>query len=133
VSRRRRHQPPPVCPYCEEAAALIDSVAIYRTRSYGLVWACLPCDAWVGVHKGGTLPKGRLADKALRDMKIRAHGAFDPLWQGGAMARSEAYAWLADHLGVDRRDCHIGMFDVDQCQRVVMVCDWWRERGAAVA
>lgn len=129
MSRRKR--PPPVCPYCGATAKLIDSIAIYRTRSFGMVWACLPCDAWVGCHGTGSTPKGRLANKALRDAKIRAHAAFDPIWKGGEMARGDAYGWLADHMGVDKRDCHIGMFDEDQCQRVVMVCDWWRDRSLA--
>ena len=132
MSRKRKYQPPPVCPYCNEAAELAPSTAVYGAgRDFGLLWLCQPCGAWVGCHKGGTLPQGRLANKALRDAKIRAHAAFDPLWKGGEMPRGDAYGWLADHMGLDRRDCHIGMFDVDQCSRVVMICDWWRERASA--
>lgn len=125
-------RPAPTCPYCNATAVLIDSIEIYRTQSFGMVWACLPCDAWVGCHKRSkNKPKGRLANRALRDAKIRAHAAFDPIWKSGMMKRGSAYGWLADQLGVDGKDCHIGMFDEDQCQRVVMVCDWWRERAAA--
>lgn len=127
MSRKRRYQPPPICPYCHRAADLVSSAEIYGGRDFGPVWCCKPCDAWVGCHKGGTKPKGRLADKALRDAKIRAHAAFDPIWKSGEMARGDAYGWLAEHMGVDKRDCHIGMFDLDQCSRVVMVCDWWRD------
>ena len=129
----KKNRPPPTCPYCGAAAVLIDSIEIYRTRSYGMVWACQPCDAWVGCHGSGRTPKGRLANKALRDAKIRAHAAFDPIWKHGLMRRGAAYAWLADHLGIDRKGCHIGMFDEDLCQRVVMICDWWRDGRRAAA
>ncbi len=132
MSRRRKHQPAPICPYCDKPSQLVPSTEVYgQGRDFGGIWLCRPCDAWVGCHKGSFRPKGRLADRALRDAKIRAHAAFDPLWKSGEMARGDAYGWLADHMGLERRDCHIGMFDVDQCSRVVMICDWWRDRRAA--
>lgn len=132
MSRRRRYQPAPVCPYCHKAAQQAPSTAVYGAgRDYGPVWLCRPCEAWVGCHKGTPRPLGRLANKALREAKVRAHAAFDPLWKAGTMDRSAAYAWLADQLGIDRKDCHIGMFDLDQCSRVVMIADWWRDRCAA--
>lgn len=53
---------------------------------------------------------------------MRAHTAFDRLWKGGG-DRSAAYAWLAGALGISKNECHIGMFDVDMCKRVVRVCD----------
>ena len=28
------------------------------------------------------------------------------------MKRGQAYGWLAEQLGIDKSDCHIGMFDV---------------------
>ncbi len=132
MSRRHKHRPAPVCPYCQKPAEQAPSAAVYGAgRDFGAVWVCRPCGAWVGCHKGTARPKGRLADHALRQAKIRAHAAFDPLWKSGEMARGDAYGWLADHMGLDRKECHIGMFDVDQCSRVVMVCDWWRDRRKA--
>ena len=128
MSRLPKHQHAPRCPYCGKDAALLDASAIYGAGiDAGLLWACRPCEAWVGCHKGTTRPKGGLAKKALRAARIRAHGAFDPIYRTGLMDRSEAYAWLADHVGVDRRDCHIGMFDERQCELVVIVSDWWRD------
>lgn len=35
------------------------------------------------------------------------------------MRRSEAYAWLAGQLGIHLFDCHIGMFDIKTCKKVV--------------
>lgn len=131
----RRHPPPPVCPYCEKVAKLVPTDFVHGTHmAYGEQWVCRPCDASVGCHKGTTRPKGSLANKALRQARIRAHGALDPLWKpGGGMERREAYAWLAEHMGVDGKHCHIGMFDIDQCSRVVMICDWWRDGRRAAA
>lgn len=123
--------PAPVCPYCTMPSAfLADSAPIYG-RDYGPLWACVSCAAWVGCHPGSCRPLGRIANGELRSAKSRAHASFDPLWKHGTMSRSEAYAWLAEQLGIDREDCHIGLFDVEQCARTVMVADWWRERDAA--
>jgi len=118
-----------LCPYCGELAKFVDSVEIYG-RSYGMVYLCGPCDAWVGVHEGTDIPLGRLANKALREAKKRAHAAFDPLWNGKmrrdgcskTKARKAGYQWLARQLGIRASECHIGMFDEEMCDRVVEAC-----------
>jgi len=120
------------CPYCGGDAELVDSAEVYDGRSYGPIYLCRPCQAWVGVHKAGPLkwePLGRLADAELRQWKRRAHDAFDVLWKAKmatgyskGIARRLGYRWLADTLGIEEHRCHIGMFDVDQCRRVVEVC-----------
>jgi hypothetical protein len=121
---------PVTCPYCGAEAVLVDSEEVYG-RSYGLIYLCRPCRAWVGVHKGTEMPLGRLANKELREWKIAAHAAFDPLWQAKmrrdncskGQARKAAYTWLAEKLGIPLRKCHIGMFDIDLCKRTVEVCE----------
>lgn len=110
------------CPYCHEEAEFIDSVHVYKIRSYGMIYACRPCHAWVGVHKGTRIPLGRLANKELRQAKMAAHAAFDPLWRNAGKDRGQAYGWLSQMLGIDRKECHIGMFDVEMCNLVVEVC-----------
>jgi hypothetical protein len=115
----------PVCPYCGEFSKLVDGSVIYPHRPDLFAkkfYQCAPCDAYVGCHDGTTKPLGRLANAALRAAKKRAHAAFDPIWKSGQKKRGSAYAWLADRLGIDKQDCHIGMFDVDQCRRVVEIC-----------
>lgn len=132
----------PTCPYCNLPSVLTDSSVIYG-RSYGPIYLCGPCKAYVGCHKGTTEPLGRLADAELREWKKRAHSAFDPIWQGAVAlaiaanggpkrglkhkARSGAYARLAAALSIPFADCHIGMFDVDKCKAVVQVCSAWTE------
>jgi len=61
-----------------------------------------------------------LANQDLRKAKGHAHRAFDPLWKLCFMSRKEAYKWLAETLGINGADCHIGMFDVDVCGEVVL-------------
>lgn len=117
------------CPYCKGKPQYVDSIEIYGT-SYGMIYLCRPCRAWVGVHKGTDKPLGRLANKNLRVMKIQAHGAFDNLWRHSRfsnrrkkMTRTKAYAWLSDRLGIPPKYTHIGMFSEKTCQQVIDACN----------
>jgi len=114
----------PPCPYCGCPTEMRDSACVYG-RSYGDVLICTQypgCDAFVGMHRDGSGPKGALADRTTREARKRAHAAFDPLWRSGRTGRNAAYRWLADKLGMAVADAHIGMFDADTCARVVEVC-----------
>lgn len=116
----------PICPYCGKTAELVSSTYIYNGQDYGLVWCCPDypkCDSFVGVHKHNNEPLGRMANRDLRTWKKRAHAAFDPLWQVGDNSRSKMYAWLAEQMGIEPDKCHIGLFNIGQCQHVVMICD----------
>lgn len=118
----------PECPYCGKASKLASSKEVYGGRDYGPIYLCkcVPGWAYVGCHKGTEHAKGRLADAELRRAKIAAHGAFDPIWKNKAhgVSRSQAYKALAAALEIEPKHCHIGMFDVEQCQRVVEVCGY---------
>jgi hypothetical protein len=108
------------CPYCGGEVVCKDSSIIYGT-SYGKVWICSnwpKCDAYVGCQKGTEKPLGRLANPELRYWKKQAHDKFDRLWKGGVMNRSRAYTWLSRTLNIPLDECHIGMFDIDQCKAV---------------
>ena len=123
---------PVICAYCHRAAKLVAGRAIYPHRpdlAAKPFYKCSPCQAWVGCHpkpqrgRGGMgdgyVPLGRLANAELRKAKMAAHAAFDPLWKSGAMTRQQAYKWLAEGLGINAANCHIGMFDLCGCQAVV--------------
>jgi len=112
----------PICPYCGKPAVFLPSSAeLYNGKDYGPVWICRQCQAWVGCHNPGDVPLGRLANAELRKAKMQAHAAFDPLWKSGEMKRSHAYRWLGNALGICAP--HIGEMDVDECHRVVEVCN----------
>lgn len=114
------------CPYCGERAEFVDSAEVYHGQSYGLIYLCRPCDAYVGCHEygDGDVPKGRLANAELRRWKIAAHNAFDPLWKYGPFKRrrNDAYAWLTEKMGLPKEETHTGMFDVAQCKQVIQIC-----------
>lgn len=120
------------CPYCGKAAERVTGAVIYPHRPdlFGKkFWRCAPCGAHVGCHGTSATPLGRLANAELRRAKMAAHAAFDPLWKSRRMNRSQAYAWLADALGVSPANCHIGMFDVDGCNAVVAAVNAnWRSQ-----
>lgn len=108
------------CPYCQKPAEFLScSAEIYHGRDFGPVYVCRPCDARVGCHKGTAKPLGRLANAELRRWKERAHNALDSLWKHGGVSRREAYKLLSEWLEIDKNDCHIGMFDIPMCKRVV--------------
>lgn len=114
------------CPYCDKPANLVTGAAIYPHRKdlhKQYFWFCQPCNAYVGTHKNSKAfaPLGRLANAELRAAKIEAHNAFDPLWKSREMSRRDAYQWLAKRLCMSVKKCHIGMFDVDMCNKVVEV------------
>lgn len=119
----------PKCPYCETAATLTSGREVYphrcalRLRKF---WVCRPCDAWVGCHARTSAPLGTLASRKLRRARMRAHLAFDPIWQAAdrpAQARTIAYAWLAKRLGVEPAVCHIGQMDIETCHKVIEACE----------
>jgi len=123
------------CPYCQGEVLLASSTEVYGGRDYGPIYLCRPCWAYVGCHPGTTKPLGRLANAELREWKKRAHAAFDPIWRERfarknaidptykkGMARGGRYKCLAELMGITRQECHIGMFDISQCQQVVELC-----------
>lgn len=129
---------PIICPYCTLPASLVGGDAIYPHRPdlYAKqFYFCAKDGAWVGCHPGTTDPLGRLANAELRQAKMAAHAAFDPIWQARyeakhandpkykkGMARGGRYKKLAELLGIPQQECHIGMFDVERCQRTVELC-----------
>jgi len=122
-----------ICPYCNGKTEYIDSSYIYG-KSYGMIYICKACDAYVGVHKGTDKALGRLANKQLRELKKQAHSYFDQIaktslinkiykkWIPNISNRNKAYKWLAIQLNISEEFCHIGMMNDEQCSKVVDAC-----------
>lgn len=50
---------------------------------------------------------------------MEAHRVFDTLWHGDKRKRTLAYVWLRQVMGLSEGECHIALFDIEQCQQVV--------------
>ena len=99
------------CDYCGRQAEYVDSKVVYG-KSYGMMYLCRNCMAYVGVHKGTDKPLGRLANAELRYWKKRAHAVFDPLWQRGR---------FRGHRNAEQTN--IWMFDVAQCRKAIHIIE----------
>lgn len=115
------------CPYCGSQAELVDGSKVYGAgfRNRFKLYLCPGwprCDSYVGTHPGGKIPLGRMANVELRHWKKEAHFVFDQLWSGGRMPRYKAYFKLSQYLGKSRSLTHIGMFDIEDCKKVVAFC-----------
>lgn len=123
-----------VCPYCGSKTELVDSSIIYG-KSYGMIYICKSCKAYVGVHNGTNNALGRLANKELREARKEAHFYFDQISKTGLINqiwreyipnlsnRNKAYLWLSIQMNIDKEICHIGMFDIEQCRFVQQICE----------
>jgi len=111
-----------ICPYCEEEAPLTHTREIYGV-DFGWAYRCEPCDAYVGCHPKSKKPLGTLANSELRMCRMKAHEAFDPIWLYKSLQRQRAYDWLAKELGIEPKQCHIGMFNIAQCILATEVCE----------
>ena len=112
------------CPYCGSVAILREDSYVYGKYAKGnMVYVCSRyphCDAYVNVQPGTTLPKGTLANKALRKKRIKAHQIFDKIWKCGILSKQDAYRWMSDKLCLDMRQTHIGLFNDYLCDQVIL-------------
>lgn len=92
------------------------------------MYRCARCDATVGMHPFTNIPLGTLADKALRDTRRACKAPFETLWTQHHMTRDQAYAALAQHLGIPVGECHFGWFTREQCEQAAA---WAKATGSA--
>ena len=79
----------------------------------------------MGTYSDNITALGRLANKQLRQAKMRGHKAFDPLWKGKPKyfsSRPKAYKWLSKKMGIDIDKTHFGMFTEEQCGEATSLC-----------
>jgi len=114
------------CPYCGKVAVMVTGKRLYPDREdlYRRKFLrCEPCDAHVGIDPITKYPLGFLADARTRRARMKAHKAFDPIWEKTPFTRTQAYRWLAEKLDMTADECHIARFDVETCKKVVEICE----------
>lgn len=104
------------CRYCSSEICCVgfgQNGYPYR-GNYGYVWLCLKCGARVGTHKGTKKPLGYPGDTQTQELRKKAHSLFDPIWRNKEMKRKEAYARMAEYLGIPEEKAHISQLELDQ-------------------
>jgi hypothetical protein len=111
------------CPYCGKDASLVHASVMYRNKSQRWLWycGCVPGGAIVGCHDVSTVPLGTLANQELRQLRILVHRHLDTLWQSNKLTRNDTYRILAKKLKLKHKNCHIAMFNIDQCNNAIHV------------
>lgn len=128
--------PPRECDQCCSVNIKLTTNDRVYGRIYGQwphVYFCEDCGAAVGCHPGTYIPLGRMADRQTRQLRARAHEAFDPLWRSGLMSRSTAYRWLAGELSIEHSACHISWLSKDQLHFVIKRAKEYYEEREHVA
>lgn len=95
-----------------------------HSPKYGPFFGCIrypECDGTHGCHADGK-PLGIPANKATKEARMRAHAMFDQLWLNRGWSRQGAYAWMREAMGMTKGEAHIGRFDIEQCERLILLC-----------
>ena len=112
---------PPNCPYCGKPAELVDSKAVYGV-SYGNLWLCRACDAYVSAKTGTDEPTGRLAKRDLRQLRKMAKSMIDEFARGARLSRAELRDWIAARAGVPGHHGYLSWLSEEQVGRVIWAC-----------
>lgn len=102
-ARREGPAQPPLCPTCSQPAKL-------SMGRWGIKAEC--CGLWSWKLKP-------LVDRETHASRIHAHDAFDRLWKGGGISRSECYRRLRILMGLTTAECHIAQMTAAQCRQVL--------------
>ena len=86
---------PKICRYCGGKIIKSKTHVLYG-KGNETIYLCTMCNAYVGCYPGTDKPMG---------------------W-----TRSAAYRWLAKSLQVSEENAHIGMMEMDDCERVIRLC-----------
>lgn len=82
-----------------------------------MCWWCEDCDARVGCHNNSKNPLGTMANKELREWRMKAHAVIDPLWKSNQMPRKQLYKKLRGMF--NGKEIHIGTSDIATCKEVI--------------
>lgn len=120
---------PKICNLCGGEVELIPNKLIYgKSYGSGLCYHCKSCGAYVGTHK--VRPNealGILADKPMREMKMKCHFLFDKRWEGRKhYTRNLCYQRLAQKMGIPHEECHFGWFNMEQLQQAYEILENWK-------
>lgn len=106
------------CPYCDKLCLWCDNSEIYG-KNIGKshkIWLCKDCNAYVHCHNNTMIPMGELANKELRDLRIKSHKIIDSYWKNKYLDRGEVYTQLKEYFG---KQIHIGESNKYICNTII--------------
>lgn len=117
------------CCICNTEGVVVSGKDIYEHRPdlwSKKIWRCPNHpDCYVGSHEKSGEALGVMADKNLRELKMKAHSIFDPWWKSRRVNRYRCYSRLANEMGIDINDCHFGHFKEEQLKKAIeLIQDW---------
>lgn len=129
---------PTICNLCGGTVEFVKNSKIYgKSYGSGFCYHCINCGAYVGTHKPNpTEALGLLANEEMRIWKMWCHNIFDKLWKPHyrfneetkrakmvfpKMKRGQAYSLLAKEMGIPKKECHFGYFNVKQLKRAYAI------------
>ena len=125
----KRHNYIAKCCLCDKEGIPITGKDLYPHRADLWSLNMFRCpdhpDCYVGTHKSSGEALGVMANKKLRDLKMRAHGLFDPFWKSKLVNRYRLYSKLAREMSIDIQDCHFGYFKQEQLEKAINIISEW--------
>lgn len=112
---------PEICRYCGGSVVLTDPAEIYENGLGNKIYLCRSCNAYVRAASD-LQPLGTLANAALRMKRREAHRVFDAWRQARGLTRRQAYRKLAVMLHLPLSRAHIGLFEIEDCDRLLRLC-----------
>ena len=70
----------------------------------------------MGTHNNTTKPLGTMANKELREYRMKVHAKIDPLWKNGEIGRGQLYSKISKILGYTY---HTGESDIETCKKIL--------------
>lgn len=125
-----------VCPYCHKPTRFMSAAELLKKATDDrMLWACVPCGAWVSCRKGTKVPLGRLGNEKLRKLRVECHSVFDPIWKDWIelgddeyTARTKAYKWIAKLMGIEHEMMHFSWLTEEQCLKALDLMNEWLEK-----
>ncbi len=113
----------------EVAARLTNGAEIYPHRGdlHSLkFWKCDGCGDAVGCHKvhGGKYnkPLGVIANREIKNWRMKIHAKLDPLWKQKAFSRKNLYKTISKRMGIEAYHT-AELTTVADCQKVLSILD----------
>lgn len=112
---------PKICPFCGGNVRYTSNAEIYgKEYGNGKCYLCKKCEAYTGVHNNTDIALGVLANKEMRQLKIKCHDIFDKLWVNSKQ-RNAMYRKLAFLMNIDKKHCHFGHFDINELNQALEI------------